>query len=104
MKTRDPTRASPKQAAHPPYKHPINAHNEPISMTSTLRKMLRNTGEFKRSDGIRLVHYNGAKSETYVAYRWPSGWVQWYRLRITTMVLTPQSEPTAIDTDDDLPF
>jgi hypothetical protein len=104
VKTRDRSRATPIQAVRPSCKILIDSHNEPIVMTPTLRKTLRKTGEFKRTDGIRLVHYESSKGELYTAYRWPSGQVQWYRMRVTTIVLTPQSRPAAVDIDDDLPF
>ena len=100
------SKAKPKQAARPPYKHPIDTYNEPILMTPTFRKWLHKTGEFKRTDGIRLVHYDGPEGGLYTAYRWPSGRVQWYRHRTITIQLTAQVSPvrTNEDNDDEIPF
>jgi hypothetical protein len=100
------SKAKRKQAARPPYKHPIDTYNEPILMTPTLRKRLRKTGEFKRTDAIRLVHYESSECELYTAYRWPSGRVQWYRNRTITIQLTARASPvrTDEDNDDEIPF
>jgi len=72
-------------------------------MTPTLRRKLRKTGEFKRTDGIRLVNYDGPQGKLYVAYRWPSGRVQWYRYIVTTIVLTPPKErPVDVEEEEAL--
>jgi hypothetical protein len=78
--------------ARPLYKNPIDTINEPIRMTPTLRQRLRKLGEGKRTDGIRWVHYDDPTGELYVAYRWPSGRVQWYRY-ITFVRITFRGPP-----------
>jgi hypothetical protein len=87
MNTRDRSGATPQQEKRPPYKNPIDTSNEPIVMTPTLRKRLSKTGEYTRQDGIRLVHYAGPRGALYTAYRWPSGRVQWYRMKVVSLRL-----------------